>query len=162
RTELTQVAAEELGIAPERVQLVMADTARVPDDGGTSGSRTTPSTVPQVRAAAAELARSAGSEGNGRWSMGDGQGGVGADHASAGDHHPSTISHRPRSLPRVGAAALVTGAHHYTSDLRRPGMLYGKIVRPAAFGAKLVSAETGAVRAMPGVVVVQEGDFLGV
>jgi isoquinoline 1-oxidoreductase len=51
RTELTAAAAEELGIPLERVALVMADTAVAPDDGGTSGSQTTPSTVPRVRTA---------------------------------------------------------------------------------------------------------------
>jgi CO/xanthine dehydrogenase Mo-binding subunit len=45
RAELTQAAAEELRVAPDRIKLVMADTASVPDDGITAGSRTTPSTV---------------------------------------------------------------------------------------------------------------------
>ena len=49
RAELTQAAAEELRVAADAVRLVMADTALVPDDGGTSGSRSTPSTVPAIR-----------------------------------------------------------------------------------------------------------------
>ena len=53
RTQITQAAAEELRLPVERICLVMADTQRCPDDGGTAGSRTTPSTVPVVRAAAA-------------------------------------------------------------------------------------------------------------
>src|SRR3954451_6407691 len=53
RAELTQAAAEELRVSPERVHLLMADTSSVPDDGITAGSRTTPSTVPAVRAGAA-------------------------------------------------------------------------------------------------------------
>src|SRR5438874_2640330 len=53
RAEITQAAAEELRMPAERVQLVMADTALVPDDGITAGSRTTPSTVPAIRQACA-------------------------------------------------------------------------------------------------------------
>ncbi len=58
RAELTQAAAEELRVPPDRVRLVMADTDLVPDDGGTYGSLTTPATVPALRrgcAAAREL-----------------------------------------------------------------------------------------------------------
>src|SRR5205823_2132563 len=50
RTELTQVVAEELRTPVERITLVMADTGRCPDDGGTA---TTPRTVPTIRQAAA-------------------------------------------------------------------------------------------------------------
>ncbi len=53
RAQLTQAAAEELRVAAEKIRLVMADTALVPDDGRTAGSRTTPSTVPAVRRGAA-------------------------------------------------------------------------------------------------------------
>src|SRR5439155_1017644 len=53
RTQLTQAAAEELRVPVERVRLIMADSATGPDDGGTAGSRTTPSTVPTIRKACA-------------------------------------------------------------------------------------------------------------
>src|SRR6185503_15524291 len=49
RTQLTQAAAEELHVPVGQIRLIMADTAVVPDDGGTAGSRTTPSSVPAVR-----------------------------------------------------------------------------------------------------------------
>jgi isoquinoline 1-oxidoreductase len=55
RTQITQAVAEELGLPVDRIRLIMADTAQCPDDGGTAGSRTTPSTVPRVRNAAAFL-----------------------------------------------------------------------------------------------------------
>src|SRR5205085_4452582 len=67
-----------------------------------------------------------------------------------------------QSLPKVNGRAFVTGKHQYTSDLKRPGMLYGKVVRPSAFNAKLVSAETKAAEALAGVTVVKDGDFVGV
>ena len=49
RTQLTQAAAEELRLPVDRVQFIMADTAVVPDDGGTAGSGTTPRSVPAIR-----------------------------------------------------------------------------------------------------------------
>jgi isoquinoline 1-oxidoreductase len=52
-TELSMAAAEELGVPLDRVRMVMGDTDRSPNDGGTSGSSTTPRTLPQVRRAAA-------------------------------------------------------------------------------------------------------------
>ena len=53
RAELTQAAAEELGVPASRVQMILADTSMVPDDGMTAGSGTTPRTVPAVRRGAA-------------------------------------------------------------------------------------------------------------
>jgi isoquinoline 1-oxidoreductase len=53
RTSLTQVVAEELRLSPERITLVMADTARTPYDFGTAGSRTSPAMAPQLRRVAA-------------------------------------------------------------------------------------------------------------
>src|SRR5215472_9873354 len=49
RAELTQAAAEELRVGVDRIQLLMADTGLVPDDGITAGSGTTPRSVPAVR-----------------------------------------------------------------------------------------------------------------
>src|SRR2546430_12884844 len=49
RTQLTQAAAEELRVPVDRVRFIMADTAVVPDDGGTAGSGTTPRSVPAIR-----------------------------------------------------------------------------------------------------------------
>src|SRR5439155_22924572 len=48
RAELTQAAAEELRVPPSRLRVILSDTAMVPDDGLTAGSRTTPSPVPGV------------------------------------------------------------------------------------------------------------------
>src|SRR5262245_53391840 len=53
RAELTQAAAEELRVHPNQIRLTMSDTGLVPDDGITAGSRSTPSSVPAVRQAAA-------------------------------------------------------------------------------------------------------------
>ncbi|MBV8206067.1 MAG: xanthine dehydrogenase family protein molybdopterin-binding subunit, partial [Acidobacteria bacterium] len=64
--------------------------------------------------------------------------------------------------PKVDGAAFVTGAHRYASDIERPGMAYGKIVRPSAFNSKLESADVTAAQQLPGVTVVHDGDFIGV
>src|SRR5438552_11697329 len=53
RTSFAQVVAEELHTPVERIKLVMADTALVPDDGGTAGSSSTPNTAAQLRRVAA-------------------------------------------------------------------------------------------------------------
>src|SRR3954465_4799453 len=71
--------------------------------------------------------------------------------------------------PRPNRRELVTGGHRYPSDIIRPGMMYGKVLRPAYFGfgskpakLKLESLDTSAAKAMDGVTVVQDGDFVGV
>jgi isoquinoline 1-oxidoreductase len=66
------------------------------------------------------------------------------------------------SVSKVNAREIVTGRHKYPSDQKLPGMLYGRVLRPASFGAKLVSVDTAAASAMPGVTVVRDGDFVGV
>ena len=64
--------------------------------------------------------------------------------------------------PKVDGHAFVTGAHRYTSDIERPGMIYGKIVRPSSFNAKLQSVDVSAAKQLPNVTVIQDGEFLGV
>ena len=63
---------------------------------------------------------------------------------------------------KVDGSSFVTGRHLYASDLSRPGMLHGKVLRPSAFGATLTSADTSAAESMPNVKVVRDGDFIGV
>ncbi|MHC4404780.1 MAG: molybdopterin cofactor-binding domain-containing protein [Planctomycetota bacterium] len=191
RAELTQAAAEELRVGVAKINLVMADTALVPDDGITAGSRTTPSTVPAVRRGAATarelLARLAAH----RWKV-DGSalevkdGTIAhkatkrtvsyADLAKSpeiaeafNESIPSDVTLTPvsqwevmgTSVARPNVRDLVTGAHRYPSDIARPGMLYGKILRPASYGATLESIDLSAAEAMNDVVVVRDGQFVG-
>jgi isoquinoline 1-oxidoreductase len=83
-----------------------------------------------------------------------------------GDNPPTTPAEKwavaGTSTPKVDGRAFVTGARAYASDVQRPGMLHGKVLRPAAFKAKLVSADTAAAGALPGVTIVRDGDFVGV
>ena len=66
------------------------------------------------------------------------------------------------SVPKINGRAFVTGEHQYASDIRRPGMMFGKMVRPSAYGATLESLDVSKAKAMPGVTVVHDGDFVGV
>jgi len=66
------------------------------------------------------------------------------------------------SLPKVGARDVVTGRHEYTSDMRLPGMLYGRVLRAPQMGATLAAADTSAVGAIAGAVVVRDGELVGV
>jgi isoquinoline 1-oxidoreductase len=63
---------------------------------------------------------------------------------------------------KVDGLAFVTGAHRYASDVMRPGMLHGKVLRPPGFKATLASIDTKAAEALPGIKVVRDGDFVGV
>ncbi|MCW1885917.1 molybdopterin-dependent oxidoreductase [Luteolibacter flavescens] len=66
------------------------------------------------------------------------------------------------SVPKVDGPDFVTGKHHYTSDLKLPGMVHGKVLRSPRYGAKLKSLDDSAAKAMQGVEVIRDGDFIGV
>jgi nicotinate dehydrogenase subunit B len=67
-----------------------------------------------------------------------------------------------QSVGKVDGRAFVTGKHRYPIDQKLPGMLHGKILRPAAFGATLVSIDTQEAERIPGATVVRDGNFVGV
>jgi isoquinoline 1-oxidoreductase len=66
------------------------------------------------------------------------------------------------SVPRPNRQDLVTGAHQFPSDVRRPGMLYGKVLRPPSYGAKLTAVDVAPAKAIAGVAAVHDGSFAGV
>jgi CO/xanthine dehydrogenase Mo-binding subunit len=66
------------------------------------------------------------------------------------------------SVPRIDIPAKVAGSHEYVHNVRVPGMLHGRVVRPSAVGAKLVAVDESSVSAIPGVRIVRRADFLGV
>jgi nicotinate dehydrogenase subunit B len=70
-----------------------------------------------------------------------------------------TIAGKP--IPKKDGRTFVTGKHQYTPDLRRPGQMYGRVLRPPSFGATLTSYDAKAAQAMSGVVIVRDGDFIG-
>ena len=188
RTSISQTIADELRVPFESVRLVMGDTSLTPFDAGTFGSRTTPTMTPQFRRVA-EAARNlligvAAKE----WNVSPE--GLVADDAKVtnpasrrsltyaelargktlAQNLPAEDPITPatewkvagKPLPKVDGRAFVTGSHQYTSDIRLEGMLYGKVLRPPSFGATLTSYDDSAAKAMSGVTVVRDDDFVGV
>jgi nicotinate dehydrogenase subunit B len=179
RTSLTAAVAEELRVPVASVRFVMGDTNLTPFDGGTSGSQSTPMMWPQIRRAAAtaremllDLAAQKWNADRTSISIANGKATSGSHTAGFGELTqgqklirtiPSNVPLTPAtewkvagtSIPKITGRAIVTGAHKYPSDTKRPGMLHGKILYPPQFGAKLASLNQSAAAAIPGVKVVR-------
>ena len=188
RTSLTQAVADELHVPITSIRMVMGDTDRTPFDAGTFGSRSTPAMAPQLRKAAAaarEMLIAMAAEQlkvepndlriiDARFVNHDQSKTLTLAEVAKGRKLVKVIPDniaitQPKDWTVAGTSALkvnardfVTGKHQYTSDMKREGMLYGKVVRPSAFNATLVSAETKAAEAIAGVKVVTDGNFIGV
>jgi CO/xanthine dehydrogenase Mo-binding subunit len=188
RTSLAQQVAEELRVPIESISLTMGDTDLVPWDAGTFGSRTTPTMGPQLRTMAvaaremlldlaaqdwhvepSTLVAADGKITNPKTKQSRSYGEL-----THGQKLVKVVEVAPRltpatewkiagtPVPKFDGSAFVTGKHQYTPDLSRPGMLYGKILRPSAFKASLVSLDDQAAKKLPNVTVVRDGDFIGV
>lgn len=191
RTSLAQAVAEELHVPFNSVKLVMADTALTPWDAGTFGSRTTPTMGPQLRRVASSACDILVGIAAKQWNLDASQAtrlvakngevtdpqtnrslkyGELAKGQALAQAIPETDPLVPvaewtvsgKSLPKVDGREFVTGEHKYTSDIRLDGMLYGKVLRPPSFGAKLASLDLSAAQAISGVACVHDGDFVGV
>ncbi|HTS50514.1 MAG TPA: molybdopterin cofactor-binding domain-containing protein [Bryobacteraceae bacterium] len=186
RTSLAQAVAEELHTPMSAVQLVMADTDLTPYDMGTFGSRTTPTMAPQLKkvgASAREMLMDLAAE---KWKTGrasvsivDGKAKntasgetIGFGELTKGQQITKTVNGAAvtpadkwtlagTSAPKVNARDIVTGAHLYTSDIKRPGMMYGRVLRAPIVNAKLASLDTSKTAQVPGAMIVHEGDFVG-
>ena len=184
RTSLTQAVAEELRVPPASVHLVMGDTGLTPFDQGTVGSQTTPRMWPQIRRAAAsaremllDLAAQKWNVDRAGLSLHDGRVTAGTRSAALGEltHGeklaraiPASVELVPpsewkiagTSLAKVNGRDLVTGAHKYSYDIKRPGMMWAKVLYPPQFGATLTSLDTSAADKLPGVKIVREENFV--
>src|SRR5215218_5823653 len=186
-TALRQVIADELDVAPERIELLTATTAHGPDEGITSGSRSIEESAVALRYACAEarellLERAAAKLGVSieKISVADGVvsgGGRSVTYWEIADPHlldrDASAQVRPKpagehkqigsAVSRVDLPAKITGAPSYIQDMTLPGMLFGRVVRPPAYSARLIAIDDAEVKAMPGVVaVVRDGSFIGV
>jgi nicotinate dehydrogenase subunit B len=185
-TALAQIAAEELDVVYERVEMVSADTARTPNEGQTAGSLSVENSGTALRFACAEvrqillqLAATKLGVDVANLSVSDGTvTGSGSvtywelarevtleREASAQAKPKPPAQHRivGRSIPRRDIPAKVTGGAAFVQDLRLPGMVHGRVVRPPRYGATLESFDEAKVTATPGVIaVVRDGNFLGV
>ena len=187
RTSLAQTVADELRVPMASVRMIMADTDVVPFDAGTFGSLSTPRMGRQlaraaavaremlIDAAAASLGveRTALTADNGRVTSSSGKA-LSYGELTKGRKLTGTVSGEPPVTPadrwkvrgrpekKLDGRTFVTGSHQYASDVTRPGMLIGRMVRPEAPGATLQSLDTTRAESVPGVAIVREGDFVGV
>lgn len=188
RTSLSQCVAEELHVPVSKIQMVMGDTKLTPFDMGTFGSRTTPTMSPQLRKVAAAARNLLIGLAATQWQI-DRKRLVAADGKVTdpetkrsveyavlvkGQQLTQTISAEDspipptqwtvqgQSSPKVDGRDFVTGKHRYPSDQKLPEMLHGKILRPASFGATLVSIDAHEAEQIPAVTVVHDGNFVGV
>ncbi|TMH83681.1 MAG: xanthine dehydrogenase family protein molybdopterin-binding subunit [Betaproteobacteria bacterium] len=186
-TALAQIAAEELGIAVERIRMVPADTAVSPDEGVTSGSLSIQDSGAALRracaqaravllaSAAARLAVStrdvqvadgvvrAGGRSTSFWEC--------ADEAlfdreiddTAALRSPGDYRVVGKPTPRRDLPDKIAGQPRFIQDMALPGMLYGRIVRPPHNFAGLISLDDSKVKSMPGLAaIVRDGAFVGV
>ena len=186
-TSLAQMLADELDVSLDSVGMVMGDTDLCPWDRGTFGSMTTRFFGPPFRAAAAEakavlveLAAEKLGVAKDRLKTKDG-----VVYEAAGQKKVSyaELAKGKKILRHVKGAAVetaadftivgkptlrrdsvdkVTGRARFSGDLKQPGLLCARILRPPAHGAKLVSVDTSGAREIDGVQVVQEGDLIAV
>ncbi len=190
REALTRLVAAELCVPTSAVQLTMGDTAVAPFDLGTFGSRSTPDAGHALRLVAAaahtalldEAARTwqvaagdvtadggAVHDGRGARSLGYGElvAAAGARRIEVDPDRP--VDGAPPGLGAVDAATLrrqlrsaVTGRKRFPSDLKLPGMLHGRVLRPPAHGAVLRRVDTDAARRLAAVTVVDDDGFVAV
>jgi nicotinate dehydrogenase subunit B len=70
-------------------------------------------------------------------------------------------------VPRIEIPDIVSGVHTYLHNVRLPGMLHGRIVRPRGqgawgTGAPIISVDENSIKSIANVQIVRKGDFLGV
>jgi isoquinoline 1-oxidoreductase len=188
RTSLSQIVAEELHVPVASIKMIMGDTDLVPYDAGTFGSRTTPQMGTQLRKAAATAREALLQMAAKSWNtkaetlkakegmiinpannkkMGYGELTKGqqlllpiTDNVKVAAAADWNIA--GKKLTKINGRSFITGTHQYVSDMKLPGMLFGKILRPPSYNAKLIEVDVSKAKAMPGVVVVHDGDFIGV
>jgi nicotinate dehydrogenase subunit B len=188
-TALPLMLAEELEVPQETVDVILGDTDLCPYDMGTFGSQTIRAFGPALRAAAAEarvVLIELASEKLGvpvdRLQAKDGtvfdktrpqvkvtyaqlaQGKKIERRAQTkpGLKPPAELKVIGRPTPRRDARDKATGQAKFAGDIRFPGMLYARILRPPAHGAKLTRLDPSAAETTAGARVVQDGDLVAV
>ncbi|TMH91933.1 MAG: xanthine dehydrogenase family protein molybdopterin-binding subunit [Betaproteobacteria bacterium] len=186
-TALAQIAAEELGIAVERIRMVPADTALSPDEGVTSGSLSIQDSGVALRRACAQARTLLLERATARLGVSGGDLRVedGSVHAAGRstsfwecaddalfdrDVEETAALRSPRDYRVVGKPAprrdlpdKIAGRPRFIQDMALPGMLYGRVVRPPHNFAGLISLDDSKVKSMPGLAaIVRDGGFVGV
>jgi nicotinate dehydrogenase subunit B len=187
-TALAQIAAEELDLPLARIKMISGDTGQTPNEGQTAGSQSVENSGTALRMAGAEVrailielaAKRLGAAADqlaitdGVIAAPDGRKvGFGELAASVDLNREATAKATPKpptshkivgkSIQRFDIPAKVTGGTAFVQDMRLPGMVHGRVVRPPRYGSKLDSVDEGSAKAIKGVVaVVRDGSFLGV
>jgi len=188
KTAFQQIAAEELDVPFESLKVITADTRRTANEGYTSGSHSMQDSGTAIQNAAAQVRELLIAEAarrlelpadnfrteNGAVISPNGQLLGYGDLVAADMLHvqaqaksklkdPATFKVMGQPVPRVDIPAKVTGGAAYVQDMRLPGMVHARVVRPPSYGAQLTDCDTSAVEKLPGVVkVVRDGNFLAV
>jgi CO/xanthine dehydrogenase Mo-binding subunit len=188
KTAFQQIAAEELDVPFGSVKVVTADTKLTANEGYTSGSNSMKDSGTAIQNAAAQARALLVAEAARRLNLPaedlrtedgavispDGRRLRYGDLVAADMLHvqaepkstlkdPSTFKIMGQPIPRVDVPAKVTGGAAYVQDMRLPGMVHARVVRPPSYGAQLTDLDTSAVEKLPGVVrVVRDGNFLAV
>ncbi|MEA2884922.1 MAG: nicotinate dehydrogenase subunit, partial [Bradyrhizobium sp.] len=188
KTAFQQIAAEELDIPFESLNIVTADTARTANEGYTSGSNSMKDSGTAIRNAAAQVRELLLTEAARRLDLpvenlrtekgeviaADGRRLRYGELVSGDMLHvqaqptsklkdPATFKVMGQPVPRVDIPAKVTGGGVYVHDMRRPGMVHARVVRPPGYGARLTECDSAAVEKLPGVIkIVRDGNFLAV
>jgi CO/xanthine dehydrogenase Mo-binding subunit len=188
-TAQTQLVAEELGVELDRVHLIQCITGTTPDQGVTSGAQSHPQNFNHANLAlAAATAREALLQmASKKWGVpedrltaGNGVVRHGTRAISYGELiggrqfnlslNPSAKRKAPRewtilgnSVKRLDMPEMVTGRFEYVHNVRVPGMVHGRVVRPPTVGATVAAVDESSVSGMPGFIkVVVKKDFVGV
>jgi nicotinate dehydrogenase subunit B len=188
KTAFQQIAAEELDVPFKSLMVVTADTGRTANEGYTAGSHSMQDSGTAILNAAAQARELLIAEAarrldvpaenlrteNGAVVAPDGQRLSYGDLVAGGMLHvqaqpesklkdPATYTVVGQPVPRVDIPAKVTGGAAYVQDMRLPGMVHARVVRPPSYGAQLTDCDTSAIETMPGVVkVIRSGNFLAV
>ena len=189
QTALAQIAAEELDVPLDRVDVIMGDTALCPWDMGTFGSRSIKYFGPALRQAAAEaravlieLASEQLKLPVDQLATKDGfvqekanpQNRISYGALAKGKMIERHLDPKPPVKPpaeyaivgkpadRKDAVLKATGKAQYAGDIRLPGMLYARILRPPAHGAKLKTIDLSGAEKTEGARVIQDGEMIAV
>jgi nicotinate dehydrogenase subunit B len=188
-TALAQIAAEELDITIARVRMIPVDTSRSPNEGVTAGSNSIEAGGAALRSAAAEarailiqhasqhlgvpadqliaddgnIVAKSGPQRTSYWEL--------ATEMPLAREATNSVPAKPakdhrvvgRPAQRLDIPDKVMGRPIFIQDMRLPGMVHGRVVRPPSYGAELVRLNDASVGRMPGVIAVaRDGRFLGV
>jgi nicotinate dehydrogenase subunit B len=188
KTAFQQIAAEELDVPFGSLKVVTADTSRTANEGYTSGSRSMQDSGTAIQNAAAQVRALFVAEAARRLNLQpenfrtedgaviapDGQRLRYGDLVAGDMLHvqaeptsklkdPAAFKVMGQPVPRVDIPAKVTGGAAYVQDMRLPGMVHARVVRPPSYDAQLTECDISAVEKLPGVVkVVRDGNFLAV